>query len=99
MARTNRTPRMSTDTRRNPPPPSIVLPIPQSVLLKRNGSVQQNNACDPAREKIRKLKADFMRAKKLMKEAQEIMAQVEIAFLDLEKTDFQDVDEILKEKD
>ena len=42
------------------------------------------------------MKADFLRAKKLMKEAQEIMAQVEISFLDLEKTDFQDVDKILK---
>ena len=66
-----------------------------SVALNRDGTVQQTSARDPARERIRKMKADFLRAKKLMKEAQEIMAQVEISFLDLEKTDFQDAEEIL----
>ena len=62
-----------------------------SVALNRDGTIKK----DPARERIRKMKADFLRAKKLMKEAQEIMAQVEISFLDLEKTDFQDAEEIL----
>ena len=88
MARGKTTPRMTTGPGHTPRPEP-------SVALNRDGTIKK----DPARERIRKMKADFIRAKKLMKEAQEIMAQVEISFLDLEKTDFQDVDEILKEKD
>ena len=80
MARSNRTPRMSTDTRRNPPPPSIILPIPQSVLLNRDGSVKR----DLVKERIRLMKREFLRAKKMMQEAQEIMLNVEQMFLDLE---------------
>ena len=67
-----------------------------SVALNRDGSVQRDPKKD-REERIRKMKADFLRAKKLMKEAQEIMAQVEISFLDLEPN-FQDVEKYL-EKD
>ena len=82
MARGKQTFRMTTGGA-----PSTI-PRPQSsVALNRDGTIKK----DPARERIRKMKADFLRAKKLMKEAQEIMAQVEISFLDLEKTDFQDL--------
>ena len=87
MARTKTTPRMTTGGA----PSKIPRPEP-AIALNRDGSVKR----DPARERIRKMKADFMRAKKMMEEAQKIMAQVEITFLNLEKTDFQDVDEILK---
>ena len=84
MARGKTTPRMTTGPGHTPRPEP-------SVALNRDGSVKK----DPVKDRIRKMKADFMRAKKLMKEAQEIMAQVEISFLDLEKTDFQDAEEIL----
>ena len=77
------------------------IPRPQSsVALNRDGTIKKDPAPakrDLAREKIQKMKADFMRAKKMMQEAQKIMAQVEMTFLDLEKTDFQDVEEILKD--
>ena len=89
MARGKTTPRMTTGPGHTPRPNE------PSVALNRNGTIQR----DPVKERIKKMKRDFLRAKQLMKEAQEIMAQVEITFLDLEKTDFQDVDEILKEKD
>ena len=75
------------------------IPRPQpSVALNRDGTIKKDPAPakrDLAREKIRKMKREFLRAKQLMKEAQEIMAQVEMTFLDLEKTDFQDAEEIL----
>ena len=89
MARTNMTPRMT--TRESLPK--------EAIALNRDGSIKKDPAPvnrDPARERIKKMKREFLRAKQLMKEAQEIMAQVEITFLNLEKTDFQDVDEILK---
>ena len=63
-----------------------------SVALNRDGTIKK----DPAREKIRKLKAKFYRAKKMLNEALEIMGEVEEEFLNLEKTDFQDAEEILK---
>ena len=58
----------------------------QSVALNRDGTIKK----DPARDRIQKLKLKFMRAKKMFNEALEIMGQVEIEFLDLEKTNFQD---------
>ena len=77
------------------------IPRPQSsVALNRDGTIKKDPAPakrDLAREKIRKMKTEFCRAKKLMNEALQIMAQVEQTFLDLEKTDFQDVEEILKD--
>ena len=96
MARGKQTFRMSTGGA----PSKIPRPEP-AIALNRDGSVKRDPAPvkrDLAREKIQKMKREFLRAKQLMKEAQEIMARVEITFLDLEKTDFQDVDEILKEK-
>ena len=86
MARGKQTFRMSTGGA----PSKIPRPEP-AIALNRDGSVKR----DPVKDRIKKMKSDFMRAKKLMKEAQEIMAQVEISFLDLEKTDFQDAEEIL----
>ena len=82
MARGKQTFRMSTGGA----PSKIPRPEP-AIALNRDGSVKR----DPVKDRIKKMKSDFMRAKKLMKEAQEIMAQVEISFLDLEKTDFQDL--------
>ena len=89
MARTKTTPRMTTGGRATIPRPE------PAIALNRDGSVRRDPQQD-RKERIRKMKADFLRAKKMMEEAQKIMAQVEITFLDLEKTDFQDVDEILK---
>ena len=66
------------------------------VALNRDGSVQRDPKKD-REERIRKMKAEFCRAKKMLNEAFQIMAQVEQTFLDLEKTDFQDVEEILKD--
>ena len=68
----------------------------EAIALNRDGTVQRNNARDPARERIKKMKREFLRAKQLMKEAQEIMARVEITFLDLEKTDFSDLQDLEK---
>ena len=65
----------------------------QSVALNRDGSIQR----DPVKDRIQKLKSKFMKAKKMMKESLEIMNEVEQEFLNLEKIDFQDVDEILKD--
>ena len=62
-----------------------------SVALNRDGSVKK----DPVKDRIKKLKSDFMRAKKMMRESLELMNQVEQEFLNLEKIDFQDVEEIL----
>ena len=80
MARTKTTPRMTTGPGHTPRPEP-------AIALNRDGTIKR----DPARERIRKMKRDFLRAKQLMKEAQEIMAQVEMTFLDLEKTDFSDL--------
>ena len=63
----------------------------EAVALNRDGTIQRNNARDPAREKIRRLKAKFNRAKIMLNEALEIMGEVEEEFLNLEKTDFQDL--------
>ena len=82
MARTKTTPRMTTGPGHTPRPEP-------AIALNRDGTIKR----DPARERIRKMKRDFLRAKQLMKEAQEIMAQVEMTFLDLEKTDFSDLNE------
>ena len=90
MARTKTTPRMTTGPGHTPRPNE------PAIALNRDGSVQRDPKKD-REERIRKMKADFLRAKKLMKEAQEIMAQVEISFLDLEPN-FQDVEKYL-EKD
>ena len=87
MARGKQTFRMSTGGA----PSKIPRPEP-AIALNRDGSVKR----DPVKDRIKKMKSDFMRAKKLMKEAQEIMAQVEISFLDLEKTDFQDLQDLEK---
>ena len=57
----------------------------EAVALNRDGTVQQTSARDPAREKIRRLKAKFNRAKIMLNEALEIMGEVEEEFLDLEK--------------
>ena len=65
----------------------------KSVALNRDGSIQR----DPVKDRIQKLKSKFMKAKKMMKESLEIMNEVEQEFLNLEKTNFQDVDEILKD--
>ena len=82
MARGKQTFRMTTGGA----PSTIPRPEP-AIALNRDGTIKR----DPARERIRKMKRDFLRAKQLMKEAQEIMAQVEMTFLDLEKTDFSDL--------
>ena len=58
-----------------------------SVALNRDGTVQRNPAPakrDLARERIRHMKREFLRAKKMMQEAQEIMVEVEQMFLELE---------------
>ena len=92
MARGKTTPRMTTGGA----PSTIPRPEP-AVALNPDGSVQR----DPQKDRdgqIRKMKRDFLRAKKMMKEALKIMAEVEDTFLELE-TSFSDVDEILKEKD
>ena len=81
MARGKTTPRMTTGPGHTPRPNE------PAIALNRDGTIKR----DPARERIRKMKRDFLRAKQLMKEAQEIMAQVEMTFLDLEKTDFSDL--------
>ena len=65
----------------------------QSVALNRDGTIKK----DQARDRIQKLKLKFMRAKKMMRESLEIMNEVEQEFLNLEKTNFQDVEEILKD--
>ena len=67
-----------------------------SVALNRDGTVQRDPKKD-REERIRKMKAEFCRAKKMLNEAFQIMNKVEQEFLNLEKTDFQDVDEILKD--
>ena len=55
-----------------------------SVALNPNGSVQRDPQKDRLKERIRKMKAEFCRAKNLMNEALKIMGQVEQEFLDLE---------------
>ena len=66
----------------------------QSVALNRDGTIQR----DSTKDRIQKLKSKFMRAKKMMRESLEIMNEVEQEFLNLEKIDFQDVEEILEKK-
>ena len=63
-------------------------PNEPAIALNRDGSVQRKK--DPARERIKKMKAEFRRAMEMMDEALEIMDNIEEAFLDLEKTNFQD---------
>ena len=92
MARTKTTPRMTTGGA----PSTIPRPEP-AIALNRDGSVRRDPQQD-RKDRIRKMKADFLRAKKMMEEAQKIMAQVEITFLDLEKTDFQDAKDLLEKK-
>ena len=77
MARTKTTPRMTTGPGHTPRPEP-------AIALNRDGTIQRNNARDLTRDRIKKMKADFMRAKKMMEEAQKIMAQVAMTFLDLE---------------
>ena len=84
MARGKQTFRMTT----------VHTPRPESsVALNRDGTIKK----DPARDRIQKLKSKFMKAKKMMRESLEIMNEVEQEFLNLEKTNFQDVEEILKD--
>ena len=82
MARGKTTPRMTTGGYARP------LESQPAIALNRDGSVQRKK--DPARERIKKMKAEFRRAMKMMDEALEIMDNIEEAFLDLEKTNFQD---------
>ena len=92
MARTKTTPRMTTGPGHTPRPEP-------AIALNRDGTIKKDPAPvnrDPARERIKKMKREFLRAKQLMKEAQEIMARVEITFLDLEKTDFSDLQDLEK---
>ena len=89
MARTKTTPRMTTGPGHMPRPES-------AIALNRDGSVQRDPKKD-REERIRKMKAEFCRAKKMLNEAFQIMAQVEQTFLDLEPN-FQDVEKYL-EKD
>ena len=90
MARGKQTFRMSTGGA----PSKIPRPEP-AIALNRDGSVKRDPVKD-REERIRKMKAEFCRAKQLMKEAQELMAKVEISFLDLEKTDFSDLQDLGK---
>ena len=87
MARGKTTPRMTTGPGHTPRPNE------PAIALNRDGSVKR----DPVKDRIKKMKRDFLRAKQLMNEALKIMGQVGQEFLDLEKTDFQDVEEILKD--
>ena len=92
MARGKTTPRMTTGN-------GCPRPNEPAIALNRDGTIKRDPAPvnrDPAQERIRKMKREFLRAKQLMKEAQEIMARVEITFLDLEKTDFSDLQDLEK---
>ena len=79
MARGKQTFRMTTGGA----PSNIPRPEP-AIALNRDGSVQRDPQKDRLKDRIKKMKADFMRAKKMMEEAQKIMAQVAMTFLDLE---------------
>ena len=56
---------------------------PPAIVLNSDGSVQRDPQKD-REERIRKMKAEFCRAKKMLNEALAIMAKVEETFLDLE---------------
>ena len=78
MARGKTTPRMTTGPGHTPRPNE------PAIALNRDGSIQRDPQKDRLKERIRHMKREFLRAKKMMQEAQEIMVEVEQMFLELE---------------